>query len=121
MKKRIIISAIHLFFLLLACFVMIFTANQSSASGYEYVRLFSMAAITNYKFNTYIAAFICVIIILIIDFALVAFHAVEAINKVKQKKSAKEEFLKTIFWCVMGLICVISLYIYFMYYIAFIT
>ena len=121
MRKRIIVGIIHLLFLLLACFVMIFTINRDIYDCYKYVSWLSVTTVTNNKFNTYIAAFIGAIILSIIDFALAAFHAIEAISNAVKKKSAVNELLKMIFWCVMVGISIIYIYIYFMYYIVFIT
>lgn len=121
MRKRIIVSIIHLLFLLLACFVMFFTMNRHNSTCYEYVNWLSMAAVTKNKFNTYIVASICVLILSVIDFALAAFHAIEALKNITHKNPAVNEFLKTIFWCVMTAMSIASLYMYIMYYIVFIT
>lgn len=116
MKKRIIVLCLHMFFLLLGCFAVLFLSPGLPSEYYRYAFYIFTVILIKYRIDIFIAASLIVMILLLVDLALAATHVLELVGELKQKKSPTAEIKIILYWCAMIVCCVVSLYLYFVGY-----
>lgn len=117
--KKIVVLGAHVFLVLLSLINML--CVRMGSDYYEYVYIINDVISIIPHINGFIAAFVCVFILAVIDCVFVICHIVKAIKGLLHKENITHQLLKTIYWCMMALMAIISVYMYFMYYIVFIT
>lgn len=117
--KKIIVSGVHVLLILLSLINMYLVIKGPDYYTYIYAINDAISIIPH--INGFIAAFVCAFVFAVIDCVFMVFHIVKAIKGLWHKESIIDQLLKTIYWCMMALIAIISFYLYFKYFMAFIT
>ncbi len=112
MKKRIIVMCLHMFFLFLGCFAVLFLPPGPLSEYYRHAFYIFTVVLVKYRIDIYIAASLIVMVLLLVDLALAATHVLELVGELKQKKSPASEIKIILYWCAMIVCCVVSLYLY---------
>lgn len=112
MLKRIIFS-LHICILILA--IILLTCNRISVGNYQYIYNLSLLQITKYRFDSFIFATLCAVILMIVDII----YVIKYLFFIYKKDNTKALKKKIIYNAILTITMAISVIIYFNQYIIF--